>query len=223
MHPLRGILLIAPLLAAVAAPSRALERWGPEKADETDSPWTASASCIVTYANICTGWIGYWTVSGSTKLGVVFDPCGENAVLEATTMRFSGYNYGYPAVLEVSTVDENRCPDVPLASQTIYPTTVWETQNWGIAVDGPVVITIRALEESITCRTNWPAAGPTGPVACGTCYPPQEQAHSYSFTSCPPEAYADAGCYFELIWSAAFSYANATEPATWSTIKALYR
>ena len=151
----RTALAIAILLAAPVS-SSALEISNPVRDDETESPWRASGSCTITYANTCTGWLYYWYMDPYTVSGVVFDPCCETTNLESTVMRFAAASTGYPMLAELSTTDENGCPETSLATQYFITDSEAQVLDWGIPCNGQIVGTLVA-------------ADPHGNVRCLAC------------------------------------------------------
>ncbi|MBZ0267737.1 hypothetical protein K8I85_06245 [bacterium] len=226
----RAALALAVLLAGNGA-SSALETAPFVRDDDTESPWRASGSCTISYANTCTGWLYHWRMESFRTYGVVFDPCCENTNLESTAMRFTAASMGYPMLAEVSTADENGCPETSLAQKTFITTdSEWHSLDWGIPCSGPIVVTVSFVYNHgvVNGLAAYPGQGPTGPAACGNCYPVGQPAHSFYYgafddTICPPIPYVSGGCPIELLWSAAFSCAISTESDTWGQLKALYR
>jgi hypothetical protein len=107
--------------------------------------------------------------------------------------------------------------------------------NWGgVLVPDPFLVVITTSNPSIfniepeIYGSDHPAAGPTGPQACGVCYPAMRETRSFEFGTvadplCPGEPYFDGVCNAELIWSFSFACAVHTDDSSWGKIKTLYR
>jgi len=225
------------LFVAIALPAGALERTAVRADRDPAEPWDAGASCSVTYGNNCTGWI--WTWGGwddEDVVGVVFDPCCEGARLVATQHYFwtgIGIGWGYTGTIAVHAVVGDGCLGETYAS---YPLVPWPgVDQWTGIPPGPVALTYRFSDSgvlpnvNVTIPTDHPAAGPTGPQACGLCFPSTRPIHTFYFGTsntplCPGSPLNDGVCDAEaLFWSAQFSCALAVEPVTWGSLKNLYR
>jgi hypothetical protein len=74
-----------------------------------------------------------------------------------------------------------------------------------------------------------PAAGPTGPQACGACYPTTRVNHSYYYGTassplCPGSVFFNDGvCDSQLLMDASQIRFLSVEDRSWGTIKHLYR
>jgi hypothetical protein len=211
--------------------------------------WSTRNSCRVHYYNICTGWIWCWSgFQDGDRIGQVFDSClppDSNSLLD--TIHFvctsAPAAYGFTGTISVFPVDANNClVGGPIASQPflphfdVYP---FQFVNWaGTAVSNrfAVVIEIRdeqGLANPAQFGTDRPAAGPTGPNACGTCYPIDRPNHSYSYGNassplCPGIPFNDGVCDAQLFWDAdLFGETPLATPDTplksWGAIKGLYR
>ncbi|HET9886612.1 MAG TPA: hypothetical protein VFR10_03800, partial [bacterium] len=81
--------------------------------------------------------------------------------------------------------------------------------------------------------TDHPAAGPTGPNGCGSCYPADRVGHSFLYQDagnslCPASAFNDGVCDAELFWDTDTIGLNldgtvSVEGKSWGQIKNLYR
>ena len=77
--------------------------------------------------------------------------------------------------------------------------------------------------------SDFDTIGPTGPDACGTCYPTNRTPHSYDYGPnggfCPSPAVLTSGgaCNSEWRWEAAVKFPISVEDASWGQIKNLYR
>ena len=71
-------------------------------------------------------------------------------------------------------------------------------------------------------------AGPTGPEACGTCYPTTRPNHSFDYgtagsPACPGSPFNDGICDAQLFWNADLASTASVESRSWGTIKGLSR
>ena len=101
--------------------------------------------------------------------------------------------------------------------------------------DGPVVVTYTngPFPSNHGIATDHPAAGPTGPQACGLCFPSTRSTHTFLYGTpasplCPGEPLNDGVCDAELLgWSVTYACVHdgpdAVEQASWGAIKNLYR
>ncbi len=231
-------MLFSTLLIASSSP--ALEKRSvpaPDRADE----WNAGVLCTVSYYNYCTAWVWAWSnFSGSSRLGTVFatcdDPLGATLIESSILVAYSAPpGYDYTGTIAVHNVDANDCPvGAAIASQPFLPTSGTDVRQWGIAVPGEfaIVLTIEAPFGGPNpggFATDHPAAGPTGPQACGSCYPANRAIHSFYYGTaanpfCPGYTFSDGVCDAELIWDATMTAGPlALEPSSWGSIKAIYR
>lgn len=235
-------LFLAPLLLSVVGPAHALERVAVPMDREGPGPWDAGASCAVTYANICTGWLWVWSgYELSDIVGVIFDPCCGNGRLVATQAYFwtgAPMGWGFTGTLTVSSV-ESGCPGTTYASRPLLPVSGAVVDTWSDIPAGPVVLsyTWPPVEgggpnggwQAGKLPTDHPAAGPTGPPACGFCFASTRPIHTFYYGKpdtplCPGSPLNDGVCDAEaLFWSGQFSCPVATAPTPWSALKNLYR
>jgi len=77
--------------------------------------------------------------------------------------------------------------------------------------------------------TDRPAAGPSGPQACGTCYPVNRTIRSFMYGPslspiCPGSTFNDGVCDANLFWDIDLLEGGfAVEESSWGKIKTLYR
>jgi hypothetical protein len=242
---LQSITVVVALTLASAASSVALERTV-ERVGSDESPWRGGDPCTVTYYNTCVGWV--WTWSGWSAgeiIGVQYDPCcapGETASLASFAIAAGvtvpvPSGYGFTGSIDVWTADENDCPTGFTLSSTPYLpvhgfTTIDYTTTGGVEVGGPFVITFTAgsggLPPTAGFRTDFDAAGPTGPTACGTCYPTTRESNSYYYgttvTAICPGSTLSVICEVEWQWSVAMNCGTTSVTQnSWGAIKGLYR
>lgn len=228
-----------------ALPARGLERVSLPAGDA--APWASASSVTVAYYNSCNGWLWSDVVYPGDQFGVVVESPHPGAVLVACDLLqdYVGTNdtgYGHVATVAVHAVDSQDCPTgAPLASvpwtETENPSG-WVTYGFGIPVPDRFALTVTMHEwggdypeDGATLRWDHPGAGPTGPPACGVCYPSPRLPHSFKFASegvplCPGAEYVDlqgTECPWELVWQARFEGSVGVEPASWARVKSLYR
>jgi hypothetical protein len=234
-------LVVATLLFATAG--FAFERTTVRADRDGMAGWDASASCSVFYANICTDWIHVWgDWPPLTRLGVILEPCCPDGHLVSTQVYFwtgSYAGYWYTGTVALFSVVGN-CPGTLLDSYAylpIYPAGGGDQHNWNNVPAGPVALTYWLPVSApagyptnpVTVPTDHPDAGPTGPQACGLCYPSTRETHSYYWGTsdsplCPGSPFSDDVCNAELLyWGGSFTCTTSIEPKGWGAIKNLYR
>lgn len=235
---LTAFVLVAML--AFATSGFALEKTAVRmSADDRLDDWNAGTSCTIAYYNFCTGWVWIWSGwSSGDKVGVGFDNCCESnsatltgGALFAWTGAPAGY--GFTGTIEVTDSDANLCKGATVAAQPYLPVSGWNSYAWGVQVGANFVIQVThgqsALPNPTAYATDHPAAGPTGPVACGTCYPTTRANHSFYYGTaasplCPGSSLNDGVCDAQLLFSAALVCKPVSvEEETWGGIKSLYR
>ncbi len=230
-------ILVPAAMLCLATSSMALEKRSIPAVDGDN--WNAGAECIVNYSNTCTGWVWVWNGFGNGgRLGTVYDACCDpTALLGSTVFALSGPppGYGYTGSIEVRNVDASDCPvGAPLASQPFLPGSAQaQPVNWGfLPVPNRFAIVLVLAEPGAPnpaiIGTDHPAAGPTGPQACGSCYPLSRVNHSFAYGTaaspvCPGSTFFDGVCDAQLIWRADMTCIDAVEPSSWGNIKGLYR
>jgi hypothetical protein len=246
MHLRRFVLCLA--LPTLSAPASALEKISrPAVGFDRLEAWSSGPLNTIAYYNTCTGWI--WTWSGfqpGERIGVYYEtqPIFEfNHFLETSShFVFSGApsGYGYTGTLEIRTADAAQCPGPVRASQPWLPVAGWNEITWnhGLPPQGPLGYDILytmgpGVGSPLSFATDHPAAGPTGPPACGTCYPSTRVTRSYFFGTessplCPGTRFDDSVCPAELLWEIAGHIIPAKGPVSiestsWANIKAMYR
>jgi len=236
------LLLSAALLAAsllTASVGHALEKTAmPFKGGDHRDEWaTGTQTCTVSYFNYCTGWAWIWyNLPPGDRVGVAFSDCGGACTLGASDMFFwqgalSGY--GLTGTIAVYASDDNECPTgPPLASQALLPVTGWNIASWDTPVPNDFVIVYEFANATWPWRpapvTDHPSAGPTGPQACGTCYPTSRVNHTFLYGSagsplCPGSAMSEGVCDSQVLANAYMSCSVPVESRSWAGIKAQYR
>jgi hypothetical protein len=215
----------------------------PMGADPRDE-WASGATCTVQYYNTCTGWIWVWAVAGDGRFGVVTSGCCDDRPT-STLMQTSIYYFtgsppgrGFTGTIDVYAADANGCPVGPaIASQPHLPPFNWGFQLmhhfWGgLEVPNPFVVAVRRDASYGGYVSDFPGQGPTGPLACGICYPVDRPTHSFYWGTqeeplCPGREFDNAGdsadCYAELMWYSTFACPISVEESTWGRIKTLHR
>jgi hypothetical protein len=234
------------LLLAFASTSVALEKRVSLLNDTEHDTWTRGTTpCRVTYFNICTGWIWVWgSWSPGDQLGTAFSSCcpggyGFHQLLDAELYAATGSpsGYGFTGTLDVWTADANRCPSGPaLRSQPFLPVTGWNFVDWSSSpVDvsaGDFIITYTlanaTLSDPVTIATDHPAMGPTGPAACGSCFPTTRVPNSFLYvntgtTYCPGATLFDGSCDAEFLLDCDLMCATPVQQTSWGQIKNLYQ
>jgi len=231
-------------MLCLATSAMALEKKAVAFDDSRSDDWNAGASCRVNYYNICTGWVWCWSGFGDdARIGLVVNSCcgaGESAALLQSihflcTAAPSGY--GFTGTIAVHNADANNCPvGAAIASQPYLPNYVtfpFQTVSWGgVPVPNKFIILATLNEAGFASPaafgTDHPAAGPTGPVACGTCYPTNRTNRTFvygttSSPSCPGSAINDGICDAQFFWDIDLACAVSVEESSWGSIKGLYR
>jgi hypothetical protein len=229
-------------MLCLATSSMALEKRSALSIDTADD-WNAGTTCSINYSNTCTGWVWIWSGFGDGgRLGTVYNTCcspGESTALAGSTVfALSGppAGYGYTGTIAVHAVDANDCPvGAAIASQPFLPgSSAAQPVAWGnVSVPNEFAIVLTAAEPAgapnpAVFGTDHPATGPTGPQACGSCYPLGRVNHSFAYGTtgspiCPGSTFFDGVCDAQLIWRADLICSVSVEPSTWGSIKGLYR
>jgi hypothetical protein len=203
--------------------------------------WAAGTTCSVSYYNTCTGWLWVWSGWSPTDIvGMTLDSCcpANNAsTLVATNLYcWSGAptGYGFTGTVSVSS-SAAGCPAGVLASQSLLPASGNNVNLWGLPADDQLVVTFQhansVLPDPIAWGSDHPAAGPTGPASCGSCFPSTRTIHSFYYGNattalCPGSSLNDGVCDAEwLLWAASFSCEPvvSVDDASWGSVKNLYR
>jgi hypothetical protein len=229
------------LILANPDASIALTKRSQPLVDRADD-WNAGASCVTHYYNICTGWVWVWDGFGNGgRIGVLSQGCCEvgstshlqqSSIFVATS---APAGRGYTGTIGVYAADVAGCPSgPPLASQPFLPTSVFHPTNWGaLAVPNPFILVVHLREEQglpnpASFGSDHPAAGPTGPQACGVCFPASRVTRSFSYGTpasplCPGSPFEDGVCDAELFWDFTFACPTSVEESSWGKLKNLYK
>jgi len=244
----------AATLAAV--PCDGLERASVRLSDlhpGSGEEWSLGCSSVtVAYYNFCTGWIWAWGGWGpGEEVGVSYRTtyCTDYyGLLDSWhyVVTAAPTGYGFTGTMAVRHADPTGCSSgSEIASQPFLPQSGWNRLYWNLAPIpiGPQGYTVvwtnaSAPGNPLTFGSEQPSAGPTGPPACGTCYPTTRLPHSFRFGTaasplCPGQPFTDGPCIAELLWDIAGPFWPWTDPAvsteweadvgSWGKIKSLYR
>jgi hypothetical protein len=236
------LLTVLVAVFALTSSSFALEKTASRLTDaDHDGDWRGSSTCSIVYYNYCTGWIWNWSGwSPNDVFGVAFDSCcpgGSSTAIEASWIYFSSGSpsgYGFTGNVDVYDADATGCPTgASLATQPLLPATGWNQVTFASVnvPDGSFALTFwvgAGMANPVTIASDHPAAGPTGPAACGSCYPTTRTNHSFYYGTlasplCPGSALNDGICDAQLMWDAQVSCATAVDQSNWGQIKGLYR
>lgn len=237
----RTVILGVSLLAA--GESHALTKEARFFDDDRADDWAAGSSCLVRYYNACTGWIWLWgNWEDRVRVGVAVTNClgppGVGALNRTAVFTYSGgpAGYGFTGTIAAHNADSNQCPaGAAIGSQPFLPgNATFVVKNWGgLPVPSPfiLVVTVREAlwyENPVRLVTDHPHAGPTGPQACGVCYPSTRTTRSFYYgfanaPSCPGETFHDGVCEAEFLWEVSFSGEVGLDVSSWGQIKGLYR
>jgi hypothetical protein len=229
-------------VAAWASPSAALEKRAKRISDDRGDDWRGGSTCVARYYNICTGWVWVWSgFQDDVQYGVNFNSCcpsGQGSLLTRTDI-FWGTGapggYGFTGTIDVFAADGNGCPSgAPLGSQAHLPVSPWSSIDFsGAPVSLPdsyvITYTNPVWDQNPTAiGSDHPAAGPTGPQSCGTCFQSDRTIHSFVYgtaasPTCPGSTFFDGFCNAELMWEAFTNCVSSVETSSWGQIKGLYR
>lgn len=233
------IAITAPVWLTLALPAAALERTAVRIDDLSHESWSAGQSCTVRYYNDCTGWVWVWSGwDPGEQFGTVFHSCCSQAVLQLTNyLTFDAWASGWGPIgtVQLFDVQGGECPTgPPIASQLWVPpeTDGWHTIYWNVEVPQDFLLRITpgsfsGFSNPTAFGSDHPLAGPSGPAACGTCFPPGRMVHSYYYgiqgQYCPGITLNDGLCDIEWCLEAVMNCPVATEGQSWGQIKTLYR
>ncbi len=230
--------VLAACLAAL--PAASLERAAVpihQRGDTPDQTWAAGATCTISYYNFCTGWVWVWrSWDPGDKVGFVIEACcsGPTTLTATHLYAWSGapVAWGYTGVLSLHADDGNGCPGTTLASIPFRPARGSSEILWDIPASSDLVLMYTNADTPWSPHawvSDHPSAGPTGPAACGVCYPATRRTHSFYYGNfvtslCPGSPVADEVCESEwMFWDAAFACPASVEEMSWGKIRSLYR
>lgn len=228
------------VLMAGASPAGALEKQARAFDDDRADDWNAALSVLIRYYNTCTGWIWMWGgFADGDRIGVVMNvPQNLNALLQTAVLTYSGgpAGYGFTGTIEIHATDANDCPTASVwASQPfLFGHAQFIVNAWGgLPVPAEFVAVVKiasgvGVQNPGKLATEHPAAGPTGPPACGTCYPANRVNHSFFYGSasvplCPGSPFNDGVCDAQLLCEAVIACRCPVEAMSWAGIKCLYK
>jgi hypothetical protein len=234
-HFMTAFVLAASL--GFATSGLALEKTAARLSDERPSDWSSGTTCSIRYYNTCTGWVWVWSGWGPNDvIGMCFDNCcvpGGGVLASSWTYVWTAApsGYGFTGTIAVSTANGNCCPASELASQTFLPISGWNQYVWNTAVGNSFVVSVTHGATSgnpLAYASDHPAAGPTGPAACGACFPTTRTNHSYYYGTsgsplCPGSSLNDGVCGAQWLWDASVSCTVSVEESSFGQIKNLYR
>jgi hypothetical protein len=233
-----GIRLLLPVTAlCFAHPAAALQKTAARmpETDRTDQ-WNAATTCTLAYYNTCTGWIWLWHFFECDVIGVCYTSPFESAtgLLTTSVLTYSWVppGWAYTGTIDVWETDPDCCTMSHLSGQPFDFSGGWARNEWnGLIVPNRFLITVTLGPNSAyppNFASDHPMVGPTGPQACGHCYPTNRKSQSYYFGNshspkCPPLTLSDGICCVEWIWDARVCGPFGLEESSWSGIKLLYR
>jgi hypothetical protein len=155
--------------------------------------------------------------------------------------------WAFTGSVSITNVDSQCCPTNTLDAKPWLPRGPFDVHTWNVPVNGPfaVVYTYACVSydggfggHRGVIGTDHPSAGPTGPAACGFCYPLDRPNHSYYWGSngncpggepshCPGLTFWDLApsvpCAPQLRVDIYLSCPVAVESQNWGKVKDLYR
>lgn len=238
-------LMWVPLTAA--SPALALERTAARVVDPVDE-WNASATTTLHYYNNCNDWLWLWSGwSPGETVGVNFDTgpgCSPRPLNFVRALVASGEpsGYGFTGVIEVKS--GLSCQSPVLAQAPWLPQAPGIGVGWFPSQPTPALVP-RSFAVTITwaappgytngtaLASDHPAAGATGPAACGICFPSNRMVHSRYFgvggQYCPSGTTLNDGtCAIEWMMEAGIAPCPVGVNAeladkSWAEIKTLYK
>ncbi|MFN8179251.1 MAG: hypothetical protein U0167_15070 [bacterium] len=220
---------------AMTANGFALEK---RSVNDTATPqgWSSASTCAIVYYNRCTLWSWAWGGFGAgDRYGVCANACCAGSVVQTQNRVFTAApsGYGFTGTVSVKAADANCCPTgAVLGSQPWLPTGPFDVHNWNIPVPSRFCLIYTfgpSGEGPARIGTDHPAAGPTGPAACGYCYPTTRVNHSFYWGTantpvCPGSTFFDGICDAQARIDIFMTCACcAIDPQSWSHIKNFYR
>jgi len=239
---------LCPIL--LAAPVHSFEKSAEPFDDNRDRNWQSGGITTHVYYNTCTGWTWAWDLQPGLvhRVGVVFEEPVSRAA-EEMRLALSWHHfprtlpagYGFTGSIEVFEADSMDCPTgALLATRSFLPRKGWNELWWDMVTIPPRFALVYKTSGAFApgygiehVTTDHPAAGPTGPTACGDCYPASRRIHSFYYGTsaaplCPGSTLNDGVCDAELLWEAVVEAVSPTSvdalsALSWGGIKGLYR
>jgi hypothetical protein len=215
---------------SLVAPAQSLEKRAEPFDDDLDRSWSSGDMVTYAYYNTCTGWIWTWDADSDFvhRFGTVFEEPPSSSAHTGT--------------MEVYATDAADCPTgSALAAHPLLPRAGWNDVWWELLSVPSRFVIVYSTSGNMDSghglegvNTDHPAAGPTGPQACGSCYPLTRSTHSLYYGTnasalCPGSPLYDGVCNAELLWeavvmpSAPTSSGQNLDPLSWARIKGLFR
>jgi hypothetical protein len=225
------------MLAVAAAPSAALEKISRPALDPADD-WSVSGTGTIRYYNNCTGWVWVWSGwSAGESMGVRYSIGSCPSYLNVNwALTFSGVPAGYGFTGTIAVRGGTTCAAPVLVSQAYLPpvTSGWNATAWGgLPVPSSFLLEITwnapaGFTNSTGLASDHPFAGPTGPTACGTCFPSTRVSHSRYFgvggAYCPSgTTLSDGLCDIEFMMDVNVKCADIVVDESWGRVKSLFR
>lgn len=232
------------LILSTAGTSAALEKTTRLLNVDTGDDWRGGTTCAISYYNTCTGWLWVWGGwANGDRVGVASQNCcGAGFTSHVTDMRIywgtgAPAGYGFTGSVDLWAADVNGCPTGPsLGTQPMLPidggfATATFTAPVPVPDDFIVTYTFAdamSLNNPAQIGTEHPAAGPTGPQACGSCYPALRTNRTFYYGTgaspvCPGSTLNDGVCDAQLLWDVNADCVVSVESNSWGQIKNLYR
>ncbi|MGQ0720611.1 MAG: hypothetical protein ACT4PE_03430 [Candidatus Eiseniibacteriota bacterium] len=220
-------------LLGASSPALALEKHSRAMDDTRESEWATSCSVTIRYYNNCTGWLWVWNQwQPGEEIGVCGKAPFQWSGLAATwTLTFTPQPSGYGFTGTIS-VESGCCSGPTLASQPWLPISGFTPHAWNANVPQNFLVRITwaappGYTNGSAIATDHPTAGPTGPQACGTCYPANRIVRSRLFgvggVYCPGTMLNDYVCDVEFVMDFGMKLCVGTDPVSWGEVKNLYR
>jgi hypothetical protein len=226
--------LVTTAMLAMAASAFALTKT-PVADTLTHGGWNGAATCSIVYYNRCTLWSWAWGGFGAgDRYGVCADKCCNGNITQTQNRVFTGApsGYGFTGTASLNNANASCCPTgAALASQPWLPTGPFDVHNWNVAAPAKFVVMYTfgpSGSGPARIGTDHPAHGPTGPQACGFCYPLTRVNHTFFYgtaasPACPGSTFNDTVFDAQARVDIFMTCVVAVEPQTWGNIKNLYR
>lgn len=231
--------IAAAVIPCVTGSASALEKTSLRAIDRAED-WNVSSSTTVRYYNYCTGWVWIWSgwSPGETVGTEFYLRCNGMFLNVSWALTFSGVPSGYGFTGTIAVRDAG-CGMTRATQPYLPPATAgWHATAWG----GPPVPDSFVVEitwgapsgftNSTGLASDRPLAGPTGPAACGSCFPTTRETRSRHYgiggSYCPSGvAISDGLCDVELMLETRIKTPcdvwSSVEEESWGRIKSLYR